>query len=256
VRLRVLAWLAPGRRHAAAALALVGLIALGWGAAAAHQDDAAARTAAALRGRKVAIDPGHGGIDAGASGFGVRESDVVLAVAMKLRDLLTAAGAQVLLTRTPDTDFSQFPRKNGGTGGKFRVDARMAIIKAWGPDVLVNVHANSFVSGPSEHGAQVFYSPVGGAPSARLAAITQAELAAWTRETRRKPNSDIIHYMLEESPVPAVTVEIGFLSNRREAMLLAQPAYQDKLARAMYTALGRWFAEGGPGISETSSPGG
>jgi N-acetylmuramoyl-L-alanine amidase len=237
-----------------AALALAALVALGWTASLVRQGEITAAEAAALSGRRIAIDPGHGGIDAGASGHGVRESDVVLAVSMKLTDLLTAAGAQVLLTRTPETDYTRFPSKNGGPG-KYRVNLRMAEIMAWSPDVLVNVHANSFVSGPGEHGAQVFYSPkVGGEPSARLAALTQAELASWTGETRRKPNTTLVHYMLEESPVPAVTVEIGFLSNRREARLLAQPAYQEKLARAMYTALAKWFEEGGAGGAGKASP--
>ncbi|HVB09088.1 MAG TPA: N-acetylmuramoyl-L-alanine amidase [Bacillota bacterium] len=246
MRPRLLAWLHPGRRHMVAALALVALLAMAWGAIALRQAEIAAAEADALRGRRVAIDPGHGCIDAGASGFGVRESDVVLAVSVKLGDLLAAAGAQALVTRTPQTDCSQFLNKDGRPG-KYRVAARMAEIKAWGPDVLVNVHANSFVSGPGEHGAQVFYSPRGGEGSATLAAITQAELATWTGETSRKPNSSIIHYMLEESPVPAVTVEIGFLSNRREAALLHQRAYQEKLAKAMYTALAHWFQEVGAG---------
>jgi N-acetylmuramoyl-L-alanine amidase len=183
----------------------------------------------------------------------VRESDVALAVSLRLRELLAAAGAQVLLPRTPETDFSQFRNKRGGPGN-YPMRVRMEAIRAWSPDVLLNVHANSFRAGPSEHGAQVFYSPVGGPASARLAALTQAELVAWTGETRRKPNTTLIHYMLEESPVPAVTVEVGFLSNRREAGLLNKPAYQDKLARAMYAALARWFEEGGPALNGKSAP--
>ena len=249
----MLAWVQPGRRHAVAALALLALALLAVAAVMLRGAEVAASDAAALRGRRIAIDPGHGGPDAGASGFGVRESDVVLAVALRLRDLLGAAGAQVFLARTPETDFSEYRNKNGGPGN-YRLNVRMDAIKAWAPDVLVNVHANSFRQGPSEHGAQVFYSPVGGPASLRLAAITQAELAAWTGETKRKPNTTLIHYMLEESPVPAVTVEVGFLSNRREAGLLASPAYQDKLARAMYTALARWFEEGGPALNGNPPP--
>lgn len=48
--------------------------------------------------------------------------------------------------------------------------------------------------------------------------------------------------MLNHSPVPAVLVEVGFLSNAREARLLAQPAYQQRLAWAMFVGLAKWFA--------------
>jgi N-acetylmuramoyl-L-alanine amidase len=230
------------RRRAAAALALLLLVLACGDAVRLRHAQAVAEDRQALRGRRVAIDPGHGGVDAGASGSGVRESDVVLGVAERLRDLLVAAGAEVLLTRDRGTDFSQY-RSRHGMAGKMDVTTRMAMIEAFRPDVLVNVHANSFTAAPREHGAQVFFSRNGAEGSARLAALMQRELALQTGETRRKPNSGIDHYMLEHAPAPAVTVEVGFLSNPREARLLADPAYQAKLARAMADALAQWFAE-------------
>lgn len=228
-------------RRLGLAVALALLVATGWGAVRWQGARAAVQAAAALRGKRVAIDPGHGGVDAGASGSGVRESVVVLSVALRLRALLEAAGAQVLLTREPDTDFSQFESRFG-LRGKIPVQARMQEINAWQPAVLVNVHANSFKAAPTAHGAQVFYAKTGLAGSAHLAQLMQAEIAARTGETRRRANTGVRHYMLDHAEMPAVTVEIGFLSNRREARLLADPAYQEKLARAMYLALARWFA--------------
>src|SRR5262245_43872908 len=63
--------------------------------------------ASALRGRRIVLDPGHGGVFAGTVGVGgLTEKEVNLGVALELRDLLAAAGAQVLLTRDTDRDFT------------------------------------------------------------------------------------------------------------------------------------------------------
>ena len=195
-----------------------------------------------LRGRVVGLDPGHGGIDPGAIGAsGLNEDTVNLAVSLRLAALLERAGALVVLTRTGDNDRAGVVA--GGPMTRQRVDlhARVELVNAAAADVVVSVHANHF-SSPAEHGAQVFYNAQRFAASKALATLMQSRLAAITGETRRQISEHIDHYLLAKSDMPAVTVEIGFLSNPREARLLADPAYQQRLAYALYSALALWFA--------------
>ena len=201
-----------------------------------------AAAAYSLRGKVVAIDPGHGGIDPGAIGpYGVNEDTIVLAVSLRLAAMLENAGAIVVLTRTGDNDMAG--TTDGGPSARKRVDlrARVAVINAAAADVVIGVHANHF-SSPSEHGAQTFYSEGPFPQSKELATLMQRQLARVTGETRRKISEHIDHYLLEHTNMPGVTVEIGFLSNAREARLLGESAYQERVAYALYAALGEWFA--------------
>ena len=68
------------------------------------------RSGAALPGKVVVIDPGHGGAEGGASGNGLREADVVLDLAARLEGRLAAVGVRVLLTRGADSCPSEAAR--------------------------------------------------------------------------------------------------------------------------------------------------
>ncbi|MBX6377758.1 MAG: N-acetylmuramoyl-L-alanine amidase [Clostridia bacterium] len=199
----------------------------------------------ALHGRTVAIDPGHGGVDPGSIGRGgTLEKDVVLAIALRLRDHLEAAGARVVLTREEDRDISGYA--DPWHPDRYRRDLyrRVEIVEASGADVLVSVHANALAD-RSVRGAQTFYRPDPDGRNRRLAQTLQAELARVTGQANRGTSTDIHQLILRRSPVPAVTVEVGFLSNDQEEALLRDPRYQDRVAWALTLGLARYFAEGG-----------
>jgi N-acetylmuramoyl-L-alanine amidase len=205
---------------------------------------AAAWAAAAysLRGRVVAVDPGHGGIDPGAIGVGgINEDAVVLAVSRQLAGMLEQAGAIVVLTRTGSGDLAS--PAEGGPSARKRVDlrARVKIVNQAAADVLVSVHANHF-SSPAERGAQTFYNQDRFPESKELATLMQEQLRRVTGQTKRVISEHIDHYVLNHSNMPAVTVEIGFLSNPSEAALLTTPGYQSRVAYAIFTALALWFS--------------
>lgn len=207
-----------------------------------------------LRGRVVAVDPGHGGIDPGAIGpGGLNEDTINLAVSLDLAAMLERAGAIVVLTRTGDND--RAGGEQGGPAARKRVDlrARVALVRAAGAEVVVSVHGNHF-SNAAEHGAQVFYDARQGSESKLLATVLQAQLARITGETRRRISEHIDHYILAHSAVPGATVEIGFLSNPREARLLADSAYQHRVAYAIFTGLALWFARLPSAATAPSSP--
>lgn len=196
-----------------------------------------------LAGRVVAIDPGHGGPDPGASSATqLHEKDVVLAIGLHLRDLFTAAGAEVHMTREDDSDLSGMPDASLRERWRAAHRRRVEIVQKSGADVAISVHANA-VSSPRWSGAQTFHAPAAGEETRRLAAHIQRELRHITRGTNRQVSDHVNHYMLTRVHMPAVVVEVGFLSNPQEAELLAQASYQRKLAWAMFVGTARYFAE-------------
>ncbi|MBE3519863.1 MAG: N-acetylmuramoyl-L-alanine amidase [Firmicutes bacterium] len=178
-----------------------------------------AGTGGPLSGQVVFIDPGHGGIDPGAVGRRVLEKDVDLAVAKHLGRLLVRFGARVVYSRTGDYELEL---EEGAD-----VEARLKLMKESRPTIVVSIHCNAFVS-PAEYGAQTFYSA--NHPRSRLLAECIQELLKKETNTYREISSRLDHFILNHANVPAVTVELGFLSNPEEEMLLEDPAYQEKLA--------------------------
>ena len=180
-----------------------------------------------LAGQVVYIDPGHGGIDPGACGREVVEKDVVLNVALYLGVRLERDGAKVVYSRTGDYDLQ--------TTDKDDVDERIGLIKSSDATMVISLHCNAF-SDPSEWGAQTFYNASMNPESKRMAELIQARLIEET-ETPREASAKIEHFILNNASVPAVTVEMGFLSNPREEGLLGSHSYQQKLAECIRKAI-------------------
>jgi N-acetylmuramoyl-L-alanine amidase len=192
--------------------------------------------APALVNRLVVVDPGHGGPDPGVVRDGVLEKDITLAVALRLARFLEQGGARVLLTRTEDRDLA-----GPGEGSRKRRDLeqRVALANENGADVFICIHVNSFQS-PKEHGAQTFYQH--GSPGGReLAQAIQTACRALLGNTNRQPKAGD-YFTGRTTTMPAVVVEIGFLTNPREFKLLQDAAYQSKVAFAIYAGLVRYFA--------------
>jgi len=191
--------------------------------------------------RIVVVDAGHGGPDPGAIGAGgTLEKAVVLEVALLLRDYLRQGGVTVIMTREDDSDLSGM--SSGPLRERKRADlaARVDLINASGADVLVSIHANSFPSSRWS-GGQTFYRTDRAPESKLLASCIQGELVHITGETHRTANRTIHQHILEETWIPAVTVEIGFLSNPREEQLLQRPDYRAKVAWSVFVGLMRYF---------------
>lgn len=218
--------------------------------AAGIEDRRVAALSWSVAGRIIAVDPGHGGIDPGSKGStGVTEKEITLEVSRKLKDILTGAGAVVVMTRETDTDLSD------PDGGKLisrkrqDLSRRLELAEKHNADVYVSVHVNCFRSGPREHGAQVFYQP-GSEQGKKLAESIQAEMARVLGNTDRKAKA-VDYYTTRNSKMPAVIVEVGFISNPKEEKLMCDPGYQGQLAYGIYCGLVKYFAEnatatGGP----------
>ena len=152
----------------------------------------------------VVVDAGHGGEDGGAvAADGTVESGLNLAIARRVRDLLTFAGVPTTVTR-------ELPGA-----------------------VLLSIHQTSLPSSPSTRGAQVFWNRQEGAEE--LASSIQESLngavnAGHEKKAAQVPSSV---YLMKEITAPGVLVECGFLSNAAETEQLKDPAYQTKLAAAI-----------------------
>lgn len=201
-----------------------------------QKEDFATADLGALAGRLVAIDPGHGGVDSGAKYHGLEEKDLTLAMALKLAGSLRDSGATVLLTREADVDY--YTRGKGGKRND--LNKRVEIINTSGAAVFISLHTNA-IRGARWSGAEVWYNPAR-EENKLLAETMQRALADFPPGNKRQAKQDSDILLLKDTTVPGVLVETGFLSNPREAAMLADPAYQDKLVERMARALAYHFS--------------
>jgi N-acetylmuramoyl-L-alanine amidase len=224
----------------------------------------------------VALDPGHGGEDPGATGpTGLREKDVVLAVALKLRDRINAVpGMRAMLTR--DADF--FVPLQERVRKARRVQA----------DLFVSIHADAFFK-PHARGASVFALSQGGATSTAARWMADKENAAdlvggvnikakdatvlrtlldmsTTAQIKdslklggevlgqirkvgylHKGSVEQAGFAVLKAPdVPSILVETAFISNPEEEAKLRSDEYRDQLVDALTSGIKRYFAKNPP----------
>jgi len=196
-----------------------------------------------LAGTTIALDAGHGGPDGGAvSKQGIIEKDINLAVTLYLRDYLQQAGAVVYMTREEDRDLASADTKGYKKRKTEDLKRRVRYIEEKQAKVFVSIHMNS-VPSSRWSGAQTFFSTNNG-DSVTLAEFIQDELRNGLNNTDRvAKRSDKSVYLLEELKIPAVLVEVGFLSNPEEARLLGDEKYQQKVAASIYQGIMKYISK-------------
>ncbi|HBT20928.1 MAG TPA: N-acetylmuramoyl-L-alanine amidase CwlD [Peptococcaceae bacterium] len=193
----------------------------------------------AVANKVVVIDPGHGGPDSGGIGpSGVLEKDITLQIAKKLALQFSRAGSAVVLTREEDRDLS-ISGKSLSQRKREDLRNRVKLAESRNADIFLSIHTNSF--GTKWTGAQTFYH-IRSAESRRLAEYIQTEIIRLMANTKRKP-LPLDTYIPRNLKMPAVIVEVGFLSNPEEEKLLADEFYQNKMAYAIYAGVVKYFAE-------------
>ena len=244
----------------------------------------AARPAESTGLRTVVIDPGHGGEEVGAKGpGGTLEKDITLAIARKLRtSLANSLGLQTFLTRDKDAEVP--------------LDDRASFANNYKADLFISIHANASRSHGAK-GSEVYFlsyqasdeesrrvalqegEAQSGAPagsdvalilwdmaqaehleeSSALASRIQEELAQVTGSEGRGVKQAPFR-VLVGAAMPAVLVEVAFISNSDEEKLLVSEAYQSKIVSALVRGVGRYQqqrAGRAPAVSSgtVSSPG-
>ncbi|WDV45346.1 N-acetylmuramoyl-L-alanine amidase CwlD [Clostridiaceae bacterium M8S5] len=194
-------------------------------------------------GKVIAIDPGHGGFDPGASGrTGITEDKINLQICLRIRRLVEQAGGRVVMTRETDKGLDTDKSKTIRQRKNEDMRKRRILINNSNPDAFVSIHLNSF-SQSSSHGAQVFYKSRC-ENSKVLANIVQKELKrVLDNNNKRLPQPRSSIYLLKQVKAPSVLVECGFLSNPREEKLLQAESYQEKIAWSIYIGLINYFDE-------------
>lgn len=224
-----------------------------------------------LENRVITIDPGHGGIDSGSSHAGVAEKEITLALAQAVVAELEKQGAQVILTRTVDDDlwndvsieeeinFTKIeyqedlqlernidPRDRGIALGSrlpptYRLGLRARLLKAENnnADLIISIHTNHYRS-ESAKGVVTLYQSHS-LYSQRLAIALQNQLHHLL-PGRSEPG--IIaddFFILRRSKVPAVIVEIGFVSNKNDREFMLSNEGQKAIALAIVQGLEDYY---------------
>lgn len=169
----------------------------------------------------IVIDPGHGGWDPGAVRGAVYEKSLTLAVALKVGFLLQRHNLRVYYTRTRDTALSSTVLHD--------LNARAHLANRLGASLFVSIHVNTEPTGTMA-GPIVYYNRVSSASYALAQRISYALLPV--THTVRSPRP-IRQWILNVAQMPAVNVEIGFLSHSLDQNRMQSPAYQEQLAHAI-----------------------
>lgn len=195
-----------------------------------------------LVGKAIVVDAGHGGPDGGArTRNGINEKDITLKVALELESLLKQAGATVYMTRFKDDDLATDEDILLGRRHREDLKGRLAVVKSNQCDAFVSIHCNS-VPSPVWHGSQVLYFD-GNDEAKALAETMQSVFKETLLPTDREIQKNTTLYLLKRIKGPAVLAEVGFLSNAYEAEQMLTPAYQKRIAFAMYVSLLKYFGE-------------
>lgn len=190
-----------------------------------------------LKGKKICIDPGHGGEDPGAIGpSGIPEKNITLKIAKEVKRLLEEAGAKVIMTRTTDTEVS--PKHKQATDID-ELQARCDVANKAKADVFVSIHMDSF-SSRSANGTTGYYYIKGSASSRRLASNIQQNLYRKIG-TESRGVKTCNFYVVKHTNMPATLIEVAFVSNPKEEKLLYSDKGSKKAADGIVQGISDFF---------------
>jgi N-acetylmuramoyl-L-alanine amidase len=230
-------------------------------------------------GQTVFIDPGHGGLDpgvvGGSKGHQVLEKDVTLAVALRLSELLRAAGYRVVMARTQDTTVIKLSDTDSVFGSLTAsaehrdLAARAACANAAGAAALLSIHFDAFAD-PTVGGTETWYDSgrtfaqanrrfATDVQSALVAALGTSDRDVWTDDQLAAPtlttSGSTYNHLIELGPLAAgwvddpsqmagALVEPLFLTKPSEAQTAADPAGQQVIAAALAAGVEKFLAGG------------
>ena len=174
----------------------------------------------------VILDAGHGGSDPGEIAGNVPEKHINPSFVYKIKALLEKQGITVLLTRTGDEQLS--------------LEERASYANEVQCDLFVSVHCNSYDENPAINGFELFYYQDS---KARTLAgrILDAVAAAGQINTRRADVAEF--FVLKNTNMPAVLLEMGFMTNEQELANLCTDSYQDWLSEIIASTIAKFLME-------------
>ncbi|MBE6123986.1 MAG: N-acetylmuramoyl-L-alanine amidase [Erysipelotrichaceae bacterium] len=182
----------------------------------------------------ILVDPGHGGLDNGASYDGVMEDDINLKVGLLLQQILLENNMICLISRNGDYDLSSLNASNHKAQDLKR---RVSIANDNKVDLFVSLHLNVYLDS-SVSGAQVFYQK-GNNKSKLFASVLQDEVNTLYDKKRKIKEGDF--YLLNNSSRDGVLIEMGFLSSFSDRQKLVDENFQLELAKAIFKSIKSYF---------------
>jgi N-acetylmuramoyl-L-alanine amidase len=178
-----------------------------------------------LQGKRIVIDPGHGGNDSGAISAGeVLEKDITYKTAEVLAQELTMLGAEVLMTRDQETFAT--------------LSSRATLSNVTSADAFISLHYNSVPNLPDATGISTYYYHE---QYQSLATFIQQEVIKESKDRDRGVGFGDFQ-VIRQNLMPAVLIELGFISNSEIDQLLATNAYQKKLVTGIVNGMQRYYA--------------
>ena len=188
-----------------------------------------------LLGKRIVIDPGHGGPDTGHvvpdGPLRWTEADLVYDLAARLEGRLAAAGMRVNMTRGPQP------------AGVLSDRDRVQLANELGADLLISIHLDGHGSPVADGVATYHYGSVSGPTSVvgeRLAGLVQREIVVRTglRDCHTHPKT---WELLRLTKMPAVRVDVGYLTSPADRRQLIDPAFRDRVVEAIMAAVQRMY---------------
>ncbi|MBL9176514.1 MAG: N-acetylmuramoyl-L-alanine amidase [Verrucomicrobiaceae bacterium] len=179
---------------------------------------AASASAQTMRFTTVVIDAGHGGKDGGSVWNGLVEKKLCLDVAKRVETGLKSRGLKTVMTRRADTFVE--------------LDQRARLANRVPSSVFVSIHFNGSRKTIISGGEAYYRSPRGRILATAISRSIKAKVPGGSRGV-----FDADYKVLRETRMPAVLVECGYISNKREARRCADPAHRQKLADAIVSGL-------------------
>lgn len=199
-----------------------------------------------LSGKVIVIDPGHGGVDGGASFNNILEKNINLEVSLKLKQMLEKEGANIIMTRAKDVALDHLNNKNEYRHKRDLI-SRVDIINNTRPDIFLSIHVNAERSSPKVQGPMVFYF-YDSVNSRQLAQCLQKKLEEAYVEVghmvpSRRPYDNMSLFILKNTKPPGVIVELGFITNSRDRQLLTTQDFQNRISKAIVLAIKEYFSD-------------
>ena len=199
-----------------------------------REAEAIRRSGPTLAGKVVVIDPGHGGADLGNTEHGLVEADLAQDLAARVEGRLTATGVTAYLTRGRLAADEPPPDES----------ARAATANSLGADLLISLHMDTCPSAAANGAATYFFGHrelgTRSAVGARFADLLQRELTART-DLLDCGTHEKTWDLLRRTRMPAVRLELGYLTHQGDAARLADPGFRDVVAEAVVAAVQRLY---------------
>jgi len=188
-----------------------------------------------IKGKKITLDPGHGGTDSGAIGAEkLLEKDVTLPVALKVKDLLEAKGAIVSMTRTTDRDVF-----GPDASDREELQARVDVAENNAADLFISIHCNANTN-REIGGFSTYYHE-----KSKYDYLVADELQKAMMKTGNFQDLGVRYanlYVNKRCSMPGALVEMLFVSNRKEEKILRSNWFRTKLAVAIADGIANFYA--------------